>query len=68
MAKQYECICGDADYYFKFGKVYKEKDVLTKMSRAAITCRSGLFPGLVLRGSDGKQYVPDLKVGLKECL
>ena len=66
MAKQYECICGDANYWFRFGKVYKERDVLSKLTRASITCRTDLFPGLVLQGQDGKEYVPDIKVGLKE--
>jgi len=66
MTKQYECVCGDADYRFQFGKVYKERDVLIKMSKASSTCRANLFPGLVLQGPDGKLYVPDIKVGLKE--
>ena len=66
MAKKFECVCGDADYRFKFGKVYQERDIMSKMIQRTDHCIAGLFPGLVLKGPDGKQYVPDIKVGLKE--
>lgn len=56
--------CEDEDYYFKFGRVLKERQVLEIFEQRIQPWKSYLFPGLRLKDDAGNLLVPKLQVVL----
>lgn len=64
-AKTYLIHCGDCEFYFKFGALYKWSYLRRVFQKRINQYAENFFPGLVLRDGQGKLWKPTIAVVLE---